>query len=210
MIRIVIADDHMIVRQGLRQILSHQPDFAVIGEAANYAEVMQLVRREPPDVLVLDISMPGKSGIDTLKQVKDEAPRVAVLMLSSHPEDLYALRALKAGAAGYVNKIAAAEQLIMAIRTAAKGRKYITPELAELLADGFTHPGDGAPHESLSDRELQTLRMIAAGKPLAAIATELSLSPKTVSAYRARVLAKLNVGSNAELTRYALEHGLVE
>jgi len=210
MIRVVIADDHAIVRQGLRQILLAQSDLAVVGEAANYGEVMQQLRREPCDVLVLDIAMPGKNGIDTLKQVKQELPKLPVLILSMYPEDQYAVRALKAGAAGYLTKMTAADQLVYAIRQVTRGRKYITPELAQSLADSINSNQDVPGHELLSDREFQTLRLIASGRTLAQIGDELALSPKTVSVYRARLLAKLQLQSNAELTRYALEHGLVE
>jgi len=210
MIRIVIADDHAIVRQGLRQILVAQPDLQVVGEAANHAEVMQQVRREPCDVLVLDIAMPDKNGIDTLKQVKQEYPKLPVLMLSMYPEDQYAVRALRAGASGYLTKMTAADQLVDAIRQVMRGRKYITAELAQSLAEGFNRDQDVPAHDLLSDREFQTLRLIAAGKTLSQIGDELALSPKTVSVYRARLLSKLNLQSNAELTRYALEHGLVE
>lgn len=210
MINIVLADDHAIVRQGLRQILLAQPDLSVAGEAANHGEVMQLVRKGPPDVLVLDINMPGKNGIDTLKQVKQEYPRLPVLMLSMYPEDQYAVRALKAGASGYLTKMAAAEQLVDAIRMIARGKKYITPELAQSLADSLDRDTDVPPHELLSDREFQVLRLIASGRTLSQIGDELALSPKTVSVYRAQLLAKLQLASNAELTRYALTHQLVD
>jgi DNA-binding NarL/FixJ family response regulator len=209
-INIVLADDHALVRQGLKQILLAQADLAVGGEAANHGEVMQLVRKSPPDVLVLDINMPGKNGIDTLKQVKQEFPRLPVLMLSMYPEDQYAVRALKAGASGYLTKMAAAEQLVDAIRIVARGRKYITPELAQSLADSLDRDPDVPPHELLSDREFQVLRLIASGRTLAQIGDDLALSPKTVSVYRARLLAKLRLASNAELTRYALTHQLVD
>jgi DNA-binding NarL/FixJ family response regulator len=210
MIRIVIADDHAILRQGLRQILTSQPDMEVVGEAANYAEVMQQVRRETCDVLVLDIAMPGKNGIETLKQVKHEYPKLPVLMLSMYPEDQYAVRALKAGASGYLNKVSAADQLVHALRQLARGRRYITAELADSLAATLTGNQDVPPHELLSDREFQTLCQIAGGKTLAQIADELVVSPKTISVYRARLLAKLKLTTNAELTRYALENKLVE
>jgi DNA-binding NarL/FixJ family response regulator len=210
MINIVLADDHAIVRHGLRQILLAQTDLAVSGEAANHGEVMQIVRKVLPDILVLDINMPGKNGIDTLKQIKQEFPRLPVLMLSMYPEDQYAVRALKAGAAGYLTKMAAAEQLVDAIRLIARGRKYITPELAQSLADNLDRDPDVAPHELLSDREFQVLRLIASGRTLAQIGDDLALSPKTVSVYRARLLAKLQLASNAELTRYALTHQLVD
>jgi DNA-binding NarL/FixJ family response regulator len=210
MIRIVIADDHAIVRQGLRQILAAQGDFEVIGEAANHGEVMQIVRREACDALILDIAMPGKNGIETLKQVRVEKPKLPVLVLSMYPEDQYAFRALKAGASGYLTKMTAAEQLVDAIRTITRGRKYITQELAESLAESFDRDTEIEPHSLLSDREFQTLKLIASGKQLAQIGADLALSPKTVSVYRARLLAKLGLSTNAELTRYAIEHGLLE
>jgi two-component system invasion response regulator UvrY len=210
MIRVAIADDHAIVRQGLRQILASHGDFEVVGEAANHGEVMQLLRRETCDVLLLDIAMPGKNGIDTLKQVRAERPKLPVLMLSMYPEDQYAFRALKAGASGYLTKMTAADQLVDAIRTITRGRKYITPELAQSLAESFDRDTEIEPHSLLSDREFQTLKLIASGKPLAQIGTELALSPKTVSVYRARLLAKLGLHTNADLTRYAIEHGLLE
>lgn len=210
MIRVIIADDHAILRQGLRQILTAQPDMQVVGEAANYAEVMQQVRRGECDVLLLDIAMPGKNGIETLKQVKHEYPKLPVLMLSMYPEDQYAVRALKAGAAGYLNKVSAADQLVHALRQLARGRRYITAELADSLAATLTGNQDVPPHELLSDREFQTLCQIAGGKTLAQIADELVVSPKTISVYRARLLAKLKLTTNAELTRYALENKLVE
>jgi len=210
MIRVAIADDHAIVRQGLRQILSAHGEFEVVGEAANHGEVMQLLRREACDVLLLDIAMPGKNGIDTLKQVRIERPKLPVLVLSMYPEDQYAFRALKAGASGYLTKMTAADQLVDAIRTITRGRKYITPELAQSLAESFDRDTEIEPHSLLSDREFQTLKLIASGKPLAQIGAELALSPKTVSVYRARLLAKLGLHTNADLTRYAIEHGLLE
>jgi len=210
MIRIVVADDHAIVRQGLRQILLAESDFSVVGEAANHIEVMQLLRKTPCDVLVLDIAMPGKNGIDTLKQAKVELPKLPVLILSMYSEDQYALRALKAGASGYLTKMAAADQLVEAIRQVTRGRKYITPELGQSLAESINRDQDAPAHELLSDREFQTLRMIASGQSLTQIGHALSLSPKTVSVYRARLLAKLNMQSTAELTRYALENKLLE
>ena len=210
MIRILIADDHAMVRQGLCQILSAQTDFQVVGEAANHAEVMQHIRQAPCDVLVLDIAMPGKNGIETLKQVRLELPMLPVLVLSMHPEDQYAVRALKAGAWGYLTKMAAAGQLVDAIRQVVRGRKYITAELAQSLAESINGNTDAPAHSLLSDREFQTLRLIATGKTLTQIGQLLALSPKTVSVYRARLLEKLGMQSNAELTRYALESKLVE
>jgi two-component system, NarL family, invasion response regulator UvrY len=210
MIRVAVADDHAIVRQGLRHILSAQLDFTIAGEASNHGEVIQLLRRELVDVLVLDVAMPGKNGIETLKQVKEEWPKLPVLILSMYPEDQYAFRALKAGAAGYLTKMAAAGQLVDAIRQVTRGRRYITPELAESLAASLDRDTDAPAHELLSDREFQTLRLIAQGRTLAQIGEELALSPKTVSVYRARLLAKLKLATNAELTRYALENKLLD
>jgi two-component system, NarL family, invasion response regulator UvrY len=210
MIRILVADDHAIVRQGLKQILAGEADFVVAGEAANHAEVMQQLRRDSFDVLLLDIAMPGKNGIETLKQAKLELPKLPVLILSMYSEDQYAVRALKAGASGYLTKMTAADQLVDAIRQVTRGRKYITPELAQSLAESINRDQDAPTHELLSDREFQTLRLIASGKTLTQIGQALALSPKTVSVYRARLLAKLQMQSNAELTRYALENKLVE
>jgi two-component system, NarL family, invasion response regulator UvrY len=209
-IRIVVADDHAIVRQGLRQVLNAEGDFEVTGEASSYGEVMQLLRREGCDVLILDVAMPGRNGIDTLKQVKQDWPRLPVLVLSMYPEDQYAFRALKAGASGYLTKQAAADQIVAAIRTISRGRRYITPELAEELAKNLDRDVDTPPHELLSDREFQTMKLLAAGRTLQQIGETLALSPKTVSVYRARVMAKLKLATNAELTRYALERGLLE
>lgn len=211
MIRVVIADDHAILRQGVRQILLAQSDMQVVGEAANGAEVLQRVRLENCDVLVLDIAMPGRNGIDTLKQIKDEYPKLPVLVLSMYPEDQYAIRALKAGAAGYLTKLAAAEQLVVAVRQVAQGKRYITAELADSLAATVSDRNHGVPsHDILSDREFQTLKQIAEGWTLAQIGDAFAVSPKTVSVYRARLLAKLRLATNAQLTRYALEHQLVE
>jgi two-component system, NarL family, invasion response regulator UvrY len=210
MIRVVVADDHAIVRQGLKQILSAQGDIEICGEASNHGEVIASLRNAQCDVLVLDVAMPGRSGIETLKQVKQEWPKLPVLMLSMYPEDQYAFRALKAGASGYLTKMAAAEQLVEAIRVVARGRRYMTPELAMSLAESFDRDTETPPHDLLSDREFQTLKLIAAGRTPAQIGEALALSPKTVSVYRARVLQKLRLATNADLTRYALERGLLE
>lgn len=209
-IRILIADDHAIVRHGLRQILSDSQDMTVAGEASNGVQALQMARRDAYDVVLLDVSMPDRNGIDTLKLLKKEFPRLAVLMLSMHPEEHYAIRALKAGASGYLTKQSAPEQLVTAIRQVAAGKKYISPALAEALADAIAEDDERAPHERLSDREYQTLVMIASGKTLSQIADELKLSVKTVSVYRARLLEKMKLKNNAELTHYGLKHGLVE
>lgn len=209
-IRVLIADDHAIVRQGLKQILADSDDLEVVGDADSGAEAIRLVRAGDYDVLLLDISMPDRNGIDVLKQVKKEFPRLGVLMLSMHREDQYAVRALKAGASGYLNKQSAPTELVDAIRQVAAGRKYITPALAQALAEQITEDHEAAPHELLSDREFQTLIMIASGKTVSDIAGELSLSVKTVSMYRARLLAKMKLRNNAELTHYAIRNKLVD
>jgi len=209
-IRILIADDHAIVRHGLRQILSDSEDLVVSGEARNGVEALQLAREGEWDVVLLDVSMPDRNGIDTLKQLRKEFPRLPVLMLSMHPEEHYAVRALKAGASGYLTKQSAPEQLVTAIRQVAAGKKYVSPSLAEELANAISDDGDKAPHEKLSDREYQTLVMIASGKTLTLIAEELKLSVKTVSVYRARLLEKMKLKNNAELTHYGLKHNLVD
>ncbi|MEW5864213.1 MAG: response regulator transcription factor [Pseudomonadota bacterium] len=210
MIRLAIADDHAIVRRGMRQIVAEGGDIEIVGEAADYGELSALLRRHACDVLLLDIAMPGKNGIEILKSVRAQYPRLRVLVLSMYPEELYALRALRAGAAGYLTKSSAPEKLLEAIRQVAAGRRYITPQLAEALAERIAEPAERPLHEALTDREFQVLRLLAAGRRLSEVAAELALSPKTVSVYRARVLEKLRVRTNAELARYAVEHGLLE
>ena len=210
MIRVLIADDHAIVRKGLVQIASESREIEMRGEASEYSSLMRLMKENPCDVLLLDISMPGKNGIDVLKIVREQYPKTQVLILSMYPEDQYAIRALKAGAAGYLTKDTAPERLVEAILSVSRGKKYITPQVAEMLATHLVTDTEGAPHESLSDREFQTMRLIASGKQLSQIADELSLSPKTVSVYRARVLEKMQLKNNAEMTHYAIKHGLVE
>ncbi|MCB1930291.1 MAG: response regulator transcription factor [Rhodocyclaceae bacterium] len=209
-IRVLIADDHSIVRQGLRQILSETDDLAVSGEAANGVEALQQLRQDSYDVVLMDVSMPDRNGIDALKLIRKEFPRLPVLMLSMYPEEQYAIRALKAGAAGYLNKQSAPEQLVTAIRQVASGKKYVSASLAEELANAITDDDDRPLHERLSDREYQTLCLIASGKTLTQIGEELNLSVKTVSVYRARLLEKMRLSNNAELTHYGLKHGLVE
>lgn len=210
MILVLIADDHAILRQGLRQILADAEDMTVVGEAANGVEVMQMIRSDYRiDVVLLDIAMPGRSGIEVLKQIRDEKPNLPVLVLSMHPEDQYAVRLLKAGAAGYLTKESAPELLVQAIRRVAAGKKYISPSVAELLADRLDS-GNGPQHASLSDREFHILLQIAAGKTVSEIAAALSLSVKTVSTYRARVLDKMQMKNNAELTHYAIKNQLVD
>ncbi len=210
MIRVMITDDHAIVRQGLKQILSETGDISVTGEAENGFQAVRIVRQEVFDVMLLDISLPDRNGIEVLKQVRKEKPELAVLMLSMHNENEFAIRALKAGAAGYLNKQSAPAQLVTAIRQVASGQKYITPALAMELANAITTDTDRPPHASLSDREYQTLCLIAAGKGLTEISEEMCLSPKTVSVYRSRLLEKLKLTNNSELIRYALMHHLVD
>jgi two-component system, NarL family, invasion response regulator UvrY len=209
MTRVIICDDHALIRRGIRDTLSDAPDIEVIGEAGDYGELRSLMRQERCDVLVLDINMPGRSGLDVLHVLKDEGSPIKVLVVSMYPEDQYAIRALKAGAFGYVNKGGDPAQLVQAVRTVAQGRKFVTPEIAQMLVESLTAPEVANAHEKLSDRELQTLVMIASGKRLADIAGELTLSPKTVSVYRARVLEKLGLSNNSELTVYAIRNGLV-
>ncbi len=209
-IRVLIADDHAIVRQGLRQILSDTADLTVAGEAENGVQAVQLVRSGEWDVVLMDVSMPDRNGIDALKIIKKEYPRLPVLILSMYPEEQYAIRALKAGAAGYLTKQSAPELLVTAIRQVASGKKYVSPSLAEELANAIGEDSERPPHEKLSDREYQTLCMIASGKTPTEIAEALNLSVKTVSVYRARLLEKMNLRNNAELTHYGLKHGLAE
>lgn len=210
MIRVIVADDHAVVRKGLVQILADTDDIRVVGEASNAAEAVGVLRREPCDVLLLDVSMPGKNGIEALKVIRQEFPQVKTLILSMYPEDQFGVRALKAGAAGYLTKQAAPERLIEAVQKIAGGRRYITPELADLLAENVGPANDLPAHHQLSDREFQVMRLIATGRKLSEIADELALSPKTVSVYRARLLEKMRLASNAELTHYAIKNGLVE
>lgn len=209
-IKVLIADDHAIVREGLKQILADTSNIVVEGEAENGLSAVQLVRGCDSNVLLLDISMPDRSGIEVLKQIRKEKPALAVLMLSMHREDQYAVRALKAGASGYLNKQSAPAELVNAIRQVASGRKYISPELAQQLANQVSDDRDEVLHESLSDREFQTLTMIASGMAVSDIAAELALSVKTVSMYRSRLLAKMRLRHNAELTHYAIKHKLVD
>ncbi len=209
-IKILIADDHAIVREGLKQILADTKDIVVAGEAENGLDAVKLVRQGICDVLLLDISMPDRNGIDVLKQIRKEAPKLIVLMLTMHREDQYAIRSLKAGAAGYLNKQSAPAELVNAIRQVAAGRKYVSATLAQELANQIDDDREIPPHETLSDREYQTLTMIASGKTVSDIASELLLSVKTISMYRARLLQKMKLRHNAELTHYAIKNHLVE
>jgi DNA-binding NarL/FixJ family response regulator len=209
MIKVILCDDHALIRRGIRDTLSDAHDIEVVGEAADYGELRALMRGKTCDVLVLDINLPGRSGLDVLHVLKDEASPVKVLVVSMYPEDQYAIRSLRAGAFGYVNKGSDPQVMVQAVRTVAQGRKYVTPEIAQMLVESLTAPSTENPHDKLSDRELQTLQLIASGKRLSDIAEELKLSPKTVSVYRARVLEKLALQNNAELTVYAIRNGLV-
>jgi DNA-binding NarL/FixJ family response regulator len=209
-IRVLIADDHAILRRGLRQIIEETEDLEVVGEAESSAQALQHLRVHPCDVVLLDISMPDRNGMDTLGIISREHPKVAVLMLSTYPESQYAVRALRGGAAGYLNKQSAPAQLVNAIRQVATGKKYVTPAVAEELARHVQNDSDRPPHELLSNREYQTMCMIAGGRTVSEIAQQLSLSVKTVSVYRARILAKLGLTSNAAIAHYAITNKLVE
>jgi DNA-binding NarL/FixJ family response regulator len=209
-IHVLIADDHAIVRQGLRQILSETGDMVVSGEADDGTEAIRLARSKRWDVFLLDVSMPSRNGIDTLKQLHREFPRQPVLILSMHAEEQYAVRAIKSGAAGYLTKQSAPELLVTAIRQVASGKRFISPTLAEQLAAAISDDGDKLPHERVTDREYQVLVRIASGKTLTQIAEELNLSVKTVSEYRKRLLDKMRLDTTAELIRYGVEHGLVQ
>lgn len=210
MIRTVIADDHPIVRAGLKQILSDASDIEVAAEAGDGHELLKLIRKARVDVVLLDITMPGFMGLDALKQIKVEKPDLPILVLSMHPEDQYGIRVLKAGASGYLMKSTAPDQLVGAIRKVSRGGRYVSPSLAEKMAFGLQSGATELPHEALSDREYQVLCMIASGKTVKEIAAELALSEKTVSTYRARILEKMDMKSNAELTHYAIKLNLVD
>ena len=209
MIKVILCDDHALIRRGIRDTLADADDIDVVGEAADYGELRTLMRDRSCDVLVLDINLPGRSGLDVLHVLKEEGSLLKVLVVSMYPEDQYAMRALKAGASGYLNKGSDAAQIVAAVRTVSQGKKYVTPEMAQMLVDNLTTPTQEDAHQKLSDRELQTLVMIASGKRLSDIAEQLLLSPKTVSVYRARVLEKLGLTNNSELTVYAIRNGLV-
>lgn len=210
MVNVIIADDHPIVRQGLKQILSEEPDFAMLGEAQNCHEVLELIRKQDWDIIILDITMPGRGGLDVLREIRHERPKLPVLILSIHPEDQYAVRALKAGASGYLTKESAPKDLVQAIRKILRGGKYVSPTLAEKLAFGLESDAEKPLHEALSDREFQVMLMIASGKTTSAIAEEMSLSIKTVSTYRARILEKMGMKTNADLTQYVFRNRLID
>jgi two-component system invasion response regulator UvrY len=209
-LRILIADDHPVFRRGLMQIIEEVPDLQVTAEAADGAQALLKVRAGDYDVVLLDITMPVKNGIDTLCQLKHERPALPVLVLSMHPEEQYAVRALRAGAAGYLTKESAPEELVAAIRKVCAGGKYVSASLAEHLASIVLREGEPRPHDTLSQREYQVMCLIASGNTVSGIAGELALSVKTVSTYRARILEKLQMKNNAELMRYATQNHLVE
>jgi two-component system, NarL family, invasion response regulator UvrY len=210
MISVLITDDHAIVCAGLAQVLASSGDIRVDAIAASGAEALTRLRQAPVDLVLLDMSLPGMNGIETLKQIKLEHPDLPVLMLSMHPAEQYAVRCIKAGAAGYLTKACDKKVLLEAVRTAANGSKYLTPEVSQCLLNAVQQTGETAkPHEMLSDREHEVFMLIARGVPLAGMARQMSLSPKTVSTYRARILEKTGLASNAELMRYAFDHGLL-
>lgn len=210
MIKIIIADDHEIVRAGLKQIIADSKEMHVKGEAHDGQQLLEKVRAERYDVILLDIKMPGRSGLEILKQLKTEYPDLPVIVLSMHPEDQYAVRTIKAGASGYLTKETAGEKLIEAIKKVYNGGKYIGPTLAEKLADSIANDKQKAPHEYLTDREYQVICLIASGKTVTEIARELFLSVKTISTYRQRILEKMNMKNNAELTHYVINNNLLE
>lgn len=210
MIKVLVVDDHSLIRKGLGHILSGTEDLSMAGEAQNGMEALKMLQSDSFDVVLLDITLPDMHGIDVLKRLKINHPRLPVLMLSSYPEDVYALRSIKSGASGYLNKQSAPLELINAIRQVAKGKKYISTAFAEELANDLTHGHQEFPHQTLSNREYQTLCLIATGKKLSEIAETMSLSSKTVSIYRARLLEKMNLKTNADLVHYAISHHLIE
>jgi len=210
MIRVVVADDHQILREGLRQLLQAGGDLAVVGEAADGHAVMEQVRALEFDVLLLDMSMPGKSGIELIRQVKAEKPRLRILVLSMHEEHQYAVRAIRAGASGYLTKESATAQLVAAIRKVASGGAFISAELAERLAQEAMPHAEGPRHSTLSDREYQVFRLLVSGRSVSDIAADLHLSAKTVSTHKARLMEKLGVDNNADLVHYAVRHRLID
>ena len=210
MINILIADDHAIVREGLKQIVAEEPDIKVIGEAENANQVFELLQSKEINIIILDINMPGKSGLEALKDLRQDYPKIPVLILSMYSEEQYGLRAIKAGASGFLKKVSAPEELVKAIRKIFYGGKYISPELAEKLADTLEESRKALPHESLSNREFQIMCEIGRGKSAEEIADELSISIHTVYSYRNRILEKMNLKSNVEMTQYVIKNKLIE
>jgi DNA-binding NarL/FixJ family response regulator len=210
MIRVLIADDHAIVRQGLKQILSEAPDISLAGEAANGQQALHQARTEPVDVLVLDLTMPGRSGFDILQEIKHDLPHLPVLVMSVHDEEQFGVRLLKAGAAGYITKESAPDEMVKAIRKVVGGGKYISARLGEILGLRLDAAADQPLHETLSDREFQVMQMLGAGKTATGIAAALSLSVKTISTYRTRILDKLHLKNTAEIVSYAIRNHLID
>ena len=210
MIKIFIADDHSLIREGIKNLISSESDIKIIGESSNPHEVLEQLKKHKPDVIVLDISMPGKSGLDLLKEIKIQLPDIKVLMMSMLPEEQFAKRTLKAGASGYITKTSLPEEFIIAIRRVASGRKYVSQNLAEQLAEDLDENVEKKPYELLSDREFQILKMIASGKSQTDIADELAISVSTVNTYRSRILDKLKLKSNSDLIRYAFKNNLID
>ena len=210
MVKVLIADDHPVVREGLKRIIQETPDVTVMDEAENGQEVIDKVRRNDYNAIIMDMVMPGMSGLDILKQLRSEKPKLPVLILSMYPDDQYAIRALRAGAAGYLTKNRAAKELIMAIRQVCSGKRYITAAVADKLASCLEADPSKVPHERLSDREYQVMQMIASGKTVKEIAETMFLSAPTISTYRSRILEKMRMKNNAEITYYAIKHGLVD
>ena len=209
MIRVAIADDHPVVRHGIKRILEEEADMAVVAEAANGQELLQRIEQSPCDCVLLDIGMPGRDGLDTLTYLRRSYPKLPVLILSVYPEDQFGPRVLKSGAAGYMNKETACDQLVKAIRKVCAGGKYVSPTLAEKIASDLAADNNLPPHERLSDREYQVMRLIGSGKTVGQIARELCLSEKTISTHRARILEKMEMKTNAQLTYYAIHNDLV-
>ena len=210
MIRILVADDHAVVREGLKRIIQDAPTLELVGEASDGEEALEKALSMECDMLLLDISMPGRSGLDVLRELKIQKPELRILILSMHPEQQYALRALRSGARGYLNKDSASDELLEAIQKVASGGRYISPALAETLAFNLGQGIDKKPHDILSDREFQVLRLLAAGKSIGQIAEELLLGTKTISTYRHRIMEKMDMSNNVELIRYAIQNNLVD
>ena len=207
--KILVADDHAIFREGLKQVIAKTVDMVVAGEATDGQEVLSKIRENDFDIVILDISMPGRNGLDILAEIKSLRPKLPVLILSMHPEEQYALRAFKAGASGYLTKGNPPQELIEALQKVALGKKYISPNLAEVLVDNIGNEASTLPHNDLSNREFQVFCWIATGKPVSRIAADLNLSVKTISTYRTHILRKMNMQNNAEITRYALQNHLI-
>ena len=210
MVKVLIADDHPIVRTGLKQILADDPDIEVVGEAENGGEVIEFLWKNACDMVLLDIGMPGRSGLEVTSEIKQIKPNVGVLILSIYPEEQYAVRALRAGASGYLTKASAPIELIQAIHRVARGGRYVSQTLAEILASEIDRHSEKQPHEKLSDREYQVMLLLASGKTVTEVGQSLNLSVKTISTYRTNILTKMNMKNNAQLTFYAVENGLIK